>query len=152
MTYRTRRRIGTVVLAPAAALITWGFIRLLGIDLVVAAGSGTVGPVDVFGAALVGALAGWLVVRLLERFSRHPRPWWVFVGSTTLAVSMIGPSYLADGASAVALITLHVVTAVVVISGFAGTLSVHRSGDTTCPSWWPCTCGDPSRLARDRNR
>ena len=146
MSHPTRRRIATVLLAPTAALVTWGLIRLSGIDLVVTAGDGTVGPADVFAAALVGAAAGWLVVLLLERHSRHPRPWWAFVGSTALAVSMIGPSYLADGASAVALITLHIVTAVVVIVGFAATLPVHRGGDTTrCPPWWPCTCGDPSR-------
>ena len=131
MTHRTRRRIGTVVLAPAAALTAWALIRLIGIDLVVSTGDRTVGPVDVAAAALVGALAGWLVVRLLERHSRRPRLWWSFVGSTALAVSVVGPAWLADGASSVALIALHVVTAVVLISGFAVTLPVyHRAGET----------------------
>ncbi len=134
MTHRTRRRIGTVVLAPAAALTAWAFIRLIGIDLVVSAGDGTVGPADVVVAALVGALAGWFVVRLLERHSRHPRLWWSFVGSTALAVSIIGPAWLADGASSVALIALHVVTAVVVISGFAGTVQVSHSVGETQPA------------------
>ncbi len=143
MTHRTRRRIGTVVLAPVAALTAWAFIRLLGIDLVVSAGDGTVGAADVFVAALVGALAGWLVVRLLERHSRRPRPWWSFVGSTALALSIIGPAWLADGASAVALIALHIVTAVVVISGFAGTLPVRRDDSTLCGPCWPY--GDPAR-------
>ena len=68
---------------------------------------------------MAGALAGWLVVRLLEHHSRSPRRLWAFVCSTTLAVSMIGPSWFADGASAVALMSLHVVTAVVVVAGFA---------------------------------
>jgi hypothetical protein len=77
-------------------------------------------------AALAGALGGWLVVRLIERRSRSPLRTWAVVGSTALAVSMIGPSYLADGASAVALMSLHLVTAVVVIVGFAGTLPVRR--------------------------
>jgi hypothetical protein len=130
LTHRTRR-IGTVLLAPVAAITAWASIRLIGIDLVVSTGNGSVGPVDVFVAALVGALAGWFVVRLLERRSRHPRPWWSFVGSTALAVSIIGPAWLADGASSVALITLHIVTAAVVISGFAGTLPVNRNGATT---------------------
>ena len=84
-----------------------------------------------FAAALVGALAGLFVVRLLERRSRHPRSWWSFGGSTALAVSIIGPTWLADGASAVALITLHIVTAAVVIIGFAGTLPVNGSGAKT---------------------
>jgi hypothetical protein len=133
MTHRTRRRIATVVLAPAAALATWAFIRLFGIDLVVSTGDGSVGPADVFAAALVGGLGGWLVVHLLQRRSRHPRATWAFVGSTALAVSVIGPTWLADGASSVALISLHVVTAVAVISGFAGTLPIRRGAEDTEP-------------------
>jgi hypothetical protein len=127
MTDRTHRRIGTVVLAPAAALAAWALIWLTGIDLDVSTGNGTVGPADVFAAALIGALAAWLVARSLERRSRHPRRWWVLTGSTALSVSMVGPAWLADGPSAVALMTLHLVTAVVLITGFAATLPVRRS-------------------------
>jgi hypothetical protein len=96
----------------------------VGVDLDVSQGDGTVGAADVFVGALVGALGGWVVVRLLERHSRQPRRHWAMIGSTALAVSMIGPSWLADGASAVGLIVLHIVVAVVVISGFAVTLLV----------------------------
>jgi ABC-type Co2+ transport system permease subunit len=144
MTHRTRRRVGTVVLAPAAALITWALIRLSGIDLVVSSGDGTVSAADVLSAALVGALGGWVVVRLLERYSGRPRASWSFVGSTALAVSVIGPAWLADGASSVALIALHVVTAVVVISGFVSTLPVHRSAGGT-PRARPLAGNDPAR-------
>ena len=126
MTHHTRRRIGTIILAPAAALAAWGLTQLLGIGLDVTAGDGTVGPGDVFVSALVGALGGWAVVRLVERHSRYPRSRWALTGSTALAVSMVGPSWFADGASAVALMSLHVVTAVVVIIGFATTLPVRR--------------------------
>jgi hypothetical protein len=42
---------------------------------------------------------------------------------------MIGPSWLADGSSAVALITLHLVTALVVICGFAGIIPVQGNGN-----------------------
>jgi ABC-type Co2+ transport system permease subunit len=128
MTDRTRRRLATVVLAPTAAITAWAVVRLIGIDLALEDGN-TVGPVDVVAAALVGALAGWLVVRLVERHSRRPRGLWAFAGSTTLAVSMIGPAWLADSASAVALMSLHVVTAVVLISGFYWTLPLHRDAD-----------------------
>ena len=121
MTDLMSRRLAIIVLAPAAALATWAVARLVGVDLVLKDG-GTVGAVDVVAAASAGALAGWFVVRLLERHTRRPRHWWSLVGSTALAVSIIGPSRLADGASAVVLITLHVVTAVVVITGFARTL------------------------------
>jgi hypothetical protein len=123
MSSATSRRIATVALAPAAALSAWALIRIR-VDLVVSTGDGNVGAADVFVASLVGALGGWLVVRLLERHvrSRSPRRLWSFLGSTTLALSMIGPAWLADGASAVALMSLHTVTAVVVIVGFSTTL------------------------------
>lgn len=122
MTDRTRRRIVTVALAPAAALTAWAVVRLAGVDLALNASRGTVGPADVAVAAVVGALGAWCVVRLLERHTGRPGFWWPLVGSTALGVSMVGPSHLASGASAVALTGLHVVTAIVVIWGFATTL------------------------------
>jgi hypothetical protein len=143
MTQRTRRRIGTVVLAPAAALIAWACIRLAGIDLVVSVGDGTVGPIDVVAAALIGALGGWFVVRLLESHTRRPWFWWPAIGSTALAVSTIGPSHLAEGASGVALTALHFVTAIVVISGFATTLPACR-GCGACRVCGAVARSDPS--------
>jgi hypothetical protein len=130
MTNRTRRRIGTVVLAPAAALAAWTCLRLAGIDLDVKTGDGTVGPADVVAAAFVGGLAGWFVVRLVERHSRNPRLWWARIGSTALAISTLGPAYLSDGISALALTALHFVTAIVVITGFATTLPPRRCEHT----------------------
>ena len=130
MTHRMRRRLATVFLAPLAALGAWALLRVDGVELAVTTGDGTVGPVDVVTSALAGALGGWLVVRLLERHSRRPGLWWPMIGSTTLAVSTIGPSYFAvDGPTALALTFLHFATAIVVIAGFA----------TTLPS--PCECG-----------
>jgi hypothetical protein len=123
----TRRRIATVILTPAAALTAWAIVRLIGVDLVVSSGDGSVGAGDVLVAALFGALAGWLVVGLLERQSSRPRLWWARIGSTALAVSIVGPAWLADGASGVSLVGLHFVTAIVVITGFFGTLPIRRS-------------------------
>jgi hypothetical protein len=122
VTHRTHQRIGTVVLAPVAALSAWALAQIIGIDLVVSTGDGTVGPTEVIGTAAFSALVAWVVVRVLERRSRQPQRLWAFIGSTALAISIVGPSWFADGASAVALISLHVVTAVVVISGFVRTL------------------------------
>jgi Family of unknown function (DUF6069) len=122
MTVRTRRRMATVVLAPAAALCLWGLYQFAGIDLVVTTGDGSVGAADVVVAATLAGLGGWLVVRLLERHSRRPGLWWPLLGSTALAVSTMGPAYFSDGVSAVALTGLHFVTAIVVIVGFATTL------------------------------
>jgi hypothetical protein len=129
MTDRTRRRIFTVLLAPSLALAAWGLVHLIGVDLVVSTGSGEVGPGDVLAAAFIGAVVAWFAARVLERRSRRPRASWSFTASTALAVSMIGPSWLADGSSAVALITLHLVTALVVICGFAGTIPVQGNGN-----------------------
>ena len=140
MTNRTRRRIGTVVLAPAAALAAWACLRLAGIDFDVKTGDGTVGPADVVAAAFVAGLAAWVVVRLVERHSRSPRLWWARIGSTALAISTIGPAYLSDGISALALTALHFVTAIVVISGFATTLPARRDGRAA-------RCGCEKRMA-----
>ena len=118
-----------MAVAPTAALATWALTRLIGIDLVVSTGNGKVGPGDVATAALLAALAGWAAARLLERRSARPRAWSCYGASTALALSIIGPSWLADGSSAVALIAMHVVTAAVVVSGIAGTLPVQRNGN-----------------------
>lgn len=132
MMNRTHRRIATAVLAPTTALAAWAIVRLIGIDLVVSTRAGTVGAGDVVVAAALASVLAWIVVRQLERHARRPRLWWSRVGSTGVAVSIIGPTWLADGSSAVALISLHVVTAAVLIVGFAGTLPWCRP-DRTAP-------------------
>ena len=118
-TRTTRSSLAVVAAGMATALVVWAVIRLLGVDLTVEAGSGTaqVGAVDVLLASLVAGVAAWGVYALLAQWRRAR--WWPFVGSTALAISMLGPSYLADGISAVSLICLHVLVAVVLIMGFA---------------------------------
>jgi hypothetical protein len=107
-------------------------MRLIGIEFVVSVGDGTVGPADVVLGALLGASAGWLVVRLLERHTRSPERWWPALGSMALAVSTIGPTWLADDESRVALTVLHFVVAIVVITGFATTLPPCRHDTCRC--------------------
>jgi hypothetical protein len=71
-------------------------------------------------AAVLVALAGlaaWGVSTLLVR--RGADRWWPFVGSTALAISIIGPTRLADGAAGVVLIGMHLVVGVVLIVGFS---------------------------------
>jgi hypothetical protein len=139
MTTRTRRRIATVVLAPVAAVAAWGSMQLAGTDFAVETGDGTVGPADVVVAALAAGFGGWFVVRLLERHTRRPGLWWPALGSSALAVSTLGPTYLADDTTAVALTVLHFVTAIVVITGFETTLPVW------CDCGTPCVCGRQPR-------
>jgi hypothetical protein len=52
----------------------------------------------VLAATVVAGLAAWGVHHLLSRSPRTAR-WWPFMGSTALAVSIIGPTYRADGAA-----------------------------------------------------
>jgi Family of unknown function (DUF6069) len=116
MSTSLRQSAGVVAVAAAAALVVWAAVRLLGVDLAIE--TGTVGPVDVVVAVLVAGVAAWAVHRVLSRRAGSAR-WWPFVGSTALAVSIIGPSYLADGAAGVALIGMHLVVGVILILGFA---------------------------------
>ena len=65
------------------------------------------------------ALGTWAVVRRVVARSARTARWWPFAGTTAIAVSMIGPSYLADGAAAVALIGMHLIVGAILIAGFA---------------------------------
>jgi hypothetical protein len=114
----TRNSLAVVAAGMAAGLVGWAVVRLLGVELTVESGSGTaqVDVVDELVATLVAGLAAWGVFALLLR--RRRARWWPFIGSTALAISMNGPSYLADGSSAVALVCMHVVVGVVLITGF----------------------------------
>jgi hypothetical protein len=127
MTEKTRRRMVTVGLAPAAALVTWAGVRLAGADLALDGGRGSVGPVDVVAAALVAGVGAWWVVRLLERHTSRPRFWWPLLGSSVLGASLIGSSYLANGVDALGLYGLHIVTAMVLIWGLAATLPGYNA-------------------------
>jgi hypothetical protein len=102
-----------------AALAAWALVTALGVQLTV--GKGTdgshVGVVDVLAAALLAGLAAWWVQRLLAR--RGIARWWPFVGTTALSVSVIGPTWLADGAAGVALIAMHFAVGAVLIAGFS---------------------------------
>lgn len=114
------RSIGIIGVATASALVIWAAARLLGIELTVGKGpdANQVGVVDVLLTTVVAGLLAWATHRLLARSVRTLR-WWPFVGSTAIAVSMLGPSYLADGAAAAALIAMHLAVGAVLVYGFA---------------------------------
>jgi hypothetical protein len=116
----TRGSLAVVAAAVAAALVAWAVIRLAGVELTLKDGASSAGSrvdaVDVLLTSLVAGLAAWGVYALLAHWRRAR--WWPFIGSTALAVSITGPSYLADGTSAVALICLHLIVGVVLIMGF----------------------------------
>jgi FtsH-binding integral membrane protein len=133
----TRNSLAVVAAGMAAGLVVWAVVRLLGVDLTVESGSGTtqVGVVDVLLTTLVAGLVAWGVFALLLR--RRRARWWPFVGSTALAISMAGPSYLADGIAAVSLICMHVVVGVVLITGFMRAVpNPYRIADTAAGRPW----------------
>ena len=109
--------------AMVAALAIWALARLLGVELTVGKGPDTslVGPGDVLVAVVLASLAAWVVQQLLAR--RGAAGWWPFVGSTALAVSIIGPTWLADGAASVVLIAMHLAVGLVLIAGFNRSVS-----------------------------
>ena len=75
------------------------------------------------------------VFALLLRWRRAR--WWPFVGSTALAISIIGPSYLADGTSAVSLICMHIIVGAVLITGFMRAVpSPYGIADGTAGQRW----------------
>ena len=118
----TMRRSGAAVVAAAmvVALAIWTLARLLDVELTTGKGADAspVGATDVLVTALLAGLAAWGVHALLVR--RGAARWWPFVGSTALAVSVIGPTWLADGLAAVVLIGMHLAVGAVLIAGFAG--------------------------------
>ena len=124
------RRVATVLLAPSAALAAWGLFRIAGVTFQLSSGNGRVGAGDVIVGATVAALAGWVVIGRLEQHVRRPRLWWGRIAAVCFSISIAGPSWLAGGGSSVALMALHLVTAVVIVLGFAATRPRQRCGST----------------------
>ena len=105
------------------ALAIWALARLLGVDLIVGKGpdATTVGAADVLVTVVLAGLAAWAVQKLLAR--RGAAGWWPFVGSTALAISIIGPTWLAYGMASVVLIGMHLAVGFVLIAGFNRSVS-----------------------------
>ena|SRR5829696_361487 len=124
-----KRTTGVVAVAAAAALVIWAVARLLGVDVEVELGGEIrqVGPADILVTTIVAGLAAWVVYSLLARTPRTAR-WWPFVGSTAIAISMLGPSYLSDGAAPVTLIAMHLAVGAILIKGLLEARALARSG------------------------
>jgi hypothetical protein len=133
-----RRAAGVVAAATAAALAIWALARMLDVALTVGKGhdASTVGAADVVVTVVLAGLAAWGVQALLAR--RGAARWWPFVGSTALAISVIGPTWLADGAAGAMLIGMHLAVGAVLIAGFT------RPGRTP-RQLGPPAPGDPTR-------
>lgn len=112
------RSAAVVATAAVVTLAIWGLARALGVELTVGKGdqASLVGAADVLVAVLLAGVAAWLVQRLLAR--RGAAGWWPFVGSIALAISIIGPTWLADGMASVVLIGMHLAVGAVLVAGF----------------------------------
>jgi Family of unknown function (DUF6069) len=113
-----QRSTAIVAAALVVALATWALAAVLGVDLTVGKGpdASPVGAAEVLVTVVLAGLAAWGAQRLLAR--RRAAGWWPVVGSTALAISIIGPTWLADGTASVALIGMHLAVGVVLIAGF----------------------------------
>jgi hypothetical protein len=127
-----RRTAGVVAVAAAVGLAAWAAARLLGVDLDVRINGDLrqVAPADILVTTVVAGLAAWAVSSILARTPRTAR-WWPFVGSTALAASMLGPSYLADGAAAVVLMAIHLLVGATLIKGVRLGPGPHSPGPRT---------------------
>jgi FtsH-binding integral membrane protein len=124
-----KRTTAVIAVAAAAALAIWAAARLLGVDVEVELGGEVrqVGPVDILVTTVVAGLAAWVVYSILARTPRTAR-WWPFVGSTGIALSMLGPSYLSDGAAAVTLIAMHLAVGAILIRGLLEARALALTG------------------------
>ena len=113
-----KRTSGVIALAAAAALVIWAVASLLGVDVEVELGGELrqVGPADILLTTIVAGLAAWVVYSILARTPRTAR-WWPSVGSIAIALSMLGPFNLSDGAASVTLIAMHLAVGAILIRG-----------------------------------
>ncbi|MEP7089162.1 MAG: DUF6069 family protein [Nocardioidaceae bacterium] len=115
-----------VTAAGAAALVWCVVTQAASVDLAVRSASGAqeVNVVSVVVTALVAALAGGGLLRVLERRSRRGLTIWSWVAAAVLAVSLVGPLGAVSLSAGVCLALLHVVVGAVVI----GLLRMRHAG------------------------
>ena len=111
---------GAAVLgATAAATAIWAVAATAGVDLTVRFGGQPVQKVTVVNvvvAALVGSLAGWGLLGLLERFTARARAIWTVVAMLFAVLSLGAPlSAIASPGTKVSLAAMHLVVSAVMI-------------------------------------
>ena len=121
----TAKRLVTVAAATVAALAIWALATPgAGIALSVHRGAAvqSIGSGAVLAASLVAGLAAWALLAVLERVLRRPAATWTAAALVAFLVSLAGPLGGAAGAaSGVALASMHVVVAAVLIPGLRRT-------------------------------
>lgn len=127
-------RPACVAAGAAAAVLTWTVIRYAaGVHVQTPAPSASADPTNlspgmVLVVAAVAGAAGWGVVALLERRTRHPRRFWLLTAGLATVISLSGPlsGHGVSGGDRLSLICLHLAVAAVVIPGLAVTTRSQR--------------------------
>ncbi len=109
-----------VVGAVAAAVAVWAIaVPLLGVELLVRFGTGapeSVGIAYVLGASVIGSLAGWALLVLLERRTSRARTIWTAIAVVAVLLSLSLPLYAGVSTSTkITLAVMHAGVAAVLI-------------------------------------
>lgn len=76
---------------------------------------------QVIGIAMAASLAGWLLLALLERRTRHARLAWTIIALAALAASLALPLAATTASATVGLIVMHLTVGAAVIPAIART-------------------------------
>ena len=125
-------RVGTVVLAAAAATLGWAVaVHGLGVHLEVGAKSATaiqIGAGNVAGASFVAGLAAWALLAFLERRGSRAARNWTIIAFCAFAVSLLGPADGLTYSAKVSLLCLHTLVAAIIILGLRRTAAPTVEG------------------------
>ncbi|MBM2619686.1 hypothetical protein JIG36_29680 [Actinoplanes sp. LDG1-06] len=120
----TQRRLITILVAAVATAVVWVIAHLaFGVEIRAKTGGAeqTVGLAAVIIATVVAGFAGWGVLALLERWTANPGRVFTIVGAVVLLLSLGGPAGGLTTGAKVSLALLHLVAALILVPGLAGT-------------------------------
>ena len=116
--------LGAAVAAAALNAVVAALARAAGVDLEVTGGE-TIPVSGIAFVTVVLSVLGLLIAAALSRWNDHPVQWWLRTTAVLTAVSLVPPFLAAtDTATAVTLVVLHLLAAVIVIPAVARTLRV----------------------------
>ena len=117
MSTTTRNSLFVISAGIATGVALWAVFRLAGVGLNLndASSMSSVGIGDVLVASALAGFAAWGVHAWMLR--RSLARYWYLVGSAALTISLIGPSWFADGWSVLPLIVMHFAVGWVLIDG-----------------------------------
>ncbi|EXG79805.1 DUF6069 family protein [Cryptosporangium arvum] len=129
MSKKTIQRGAAVGAAAVCALVLWA-----GTGGHPVADGRTVGAGAVLATSVVAGLAGWALLAVLERFTRHAYAIWATVATLVYGFSLIPSAGAADGAANVGtLLGLHTIVYVVLMVAFGKSAQSVRAPQAVKP-------------------